>query len=109
MRFHLEMKAEENLAAGISPKEARDAARRQFGNQTLLREVSRDMTGAEARKSEVPFLLDASMQPITAVNAWLQEVAQDGATSSPVHGRPMPITCLITSAIWKRIISTGDR
>jgi predicted permease len=43
MRFHLEMKAEENLAAGVSPEEARYAAQRQFGNQTLLREVSRDM------------------------------------------------------------------
>src|SRR5262245_22275440 len=43
MRFHLEMKAEENLAAGVSPEEARYAARRQFGNQTLLRELSRDM------------------------------------------------------------------
>src|SRR5512145_101662 len=45
MRFHLEMKAEENLAASVSPEEARYAARRQFGNQTLLREVSRDMWG----------------------------------------------------------------
>ncbi len=45
MRFHLEMRAEENLAAGISPEEARYAAQRQFGNQTLLREVSRDMWG----------------------------------------------------------------
>ena len=43
MRFHLEMKAEENLAAGVSPEEARYVARRQFGNQTLLQEVSRDM------------------------------------------------------------------
>jgi putative ABC transport system permease protein len=43
LRFHLEMKEEENLEAGISPEEARYAARRQFGNQTLLREVSRDM------------------------------------------------------------------
>jgi putative ABC transport system permease protein len=43
MRFHLEMKAEENLAAGVSPEDARYAARRQFGNQTLLQEVSRDM------------------------------------------------------------------
>ena len=43
MRFHLEMKAEENLAAGISTEEAPYAARRQFSNQTLLREVSRDM------------------------------------------------------------------
>jgi MacB-like periplasmic core domain len=45
MRFHLEMKAEENLAAGRSPEEARYAAQRQFGNQTLLWEVSRDMWG----------------------------------------------------------------
>ncbi len=45
MRFHLEMKAEENLAAGVSPEEAGYAARRQFGNQTLLKEDSRDMWG----------------------------------------------------------------
>jgi putative ABC transport system permease protein len=43
MRFHLEMKVEENLAAGRSPEEARYAARQQFGNQTLLQEMSRDM------------------------------------------------------------------
>ncbi len=43
MRFHMEMKAEENIAAGVSPEEARYASRRQFGNQTLLREESRDM------------------------------------------------------------------
>src|SRR5262245_61890802 len=43
MRFHLEMKVEENLAAGVSPEEARYSAQRQFGNQTLLQEVSREM------------------------------------------------------------------
>jgi predicted permease len=43
MRFHLEMKAQENAEAGINPEEARYAARRQFGNQTLLQEVSRNM------------------------------------------------------------------
>jgi hypothetical protein len=43
MRFHLEMKAKENLSAGMSSEEARYAARRQFGNQTVLQEVSRDM------------------------------------------------------------------
>jgi predicted permease len=48
MRFHLEMKAEENLAASISPEEARYAAQRQFGNQTLLQEVSRDMWGVRS-------------------------------------------------------------
>src|SRR5262245_44109145 len=43
MRFHLEMKAQENAESGMGPMEARYAAQRQFGNQTLLREVSRDM------------------------------------------------------------------
>src|SRR5262249_38180937 len=43
MRFHLEMKGQENAEAGMGPMEARHAAQRQFGNQTLLREVSRDM------------------------------------------------------------------
>jgi site-specific recombinase XerD len=39
-------------------------------------------TGSEAEKSRVPFLLDAEMRPITAVNAWLRDIAQSGATSS---------------------------
>jgi len=43
MRFHLEMQIEQNLGAGMSPEEARQAARRQFGNQTWLKEVSREM------------------------------------------------------------------
>jgi hypothetical protein len=42
MRFHLEMKAKRNREAGIPAEEARHAARRQFGNATLLREQSRD-------------------------------------------------------------------
>jgi putative ABC transport system permease protein len=45
MRFHLEMKKQENLRAGLEEKDARYAARRQFGNQTLLQEVSREMWG----------------------------------------------------------------
>jgi len=45
MRFHLEMKIEENSKAGMTPKEARYAAQRKFGNQTLLKEVSREMWG----------------------------------------------------------------
>lgn len=43
MQFHLEMKSEENRQAGMEPLEARYAAERQFGNQTLLQEVSREM------------------------------------------------------------------
>jgi putative ABC transport system permease protein len=43
MRFHLEMQIEQNLAAGMAREEARHAAQRQFGNQTWLKEVSREM------------------------------------------------------------------
>jgi len=43
MRFHLEMQIEQNLASGLAPEEARYAARRQFGNQTWLKEASREM------------------------------------------------------------------
>jgi putative ABC transport system permease protein len=48
MQFHLEMKAQENAGAGMEPLEARYAAERQFGNQTLLREVSREMWGVRS-------------------------------------------------------------
>jgi putative ABC transport system permease protein len=43
MRFHLEMQIEQNLASGMAPGEARYAAQRQFGNQTWLKEASREM------------------------------------------------------------------
>jgi len=43
MRFHLEMQIEQNLAAGMAAEEARYDAERQFGNQTWLKEVSREM------------------------------------------------------------------
>jgi putative ABC transport system permease protein len=43
MRFHLEMQIGQNLEAGMGAEEARYAARRQFGNQTWLKEASREM------------------------------------------------------------------
>jgi putative ABC transport system permease protein len=43
MQLHLEMQIEQNLAAGMAAEEARYAARRQFGNQTWLKEASREM------------------------------------------------------------------
>jgi putative ABC transport system permease protein len=43
VRFHLEMKTEEKLSSGMAPEEAAAAARREFGNQILLQEVSREM------------------------------------------------------------------
>jgi len=43
MRFHLEMQIEQNLASGMTAEEAHYSARRQFGNQPWLKEVSREM------------------------------------------------------------------
>jgi len=43
MRFHIEMQIEQNLKAGMAAEEAHQASQRQFGNQTWLKEVSREM------------------------------------------------------------------
>src|SRR5579864_7948338 len=43
MQHHLALKAEENMRAGMSEKEARYAAQREFGNVTLLNEDSRSV------------------------------------------------------------------
>ena len=45
IQFHLDQQIAENLAAGISPKEAHYAAMRAFGNPTLLKEEARDTWG----------------------------------------------------------------
>src|SRR5437667_12380571 len=42
LRFHLERQIAEHIAQGMSPAEARYAARRAFGNPTLLREQARE-------------------------------------------------------------------
>ncbi|PYV09173.1 MAG: permease, partial [Acidobacteria bacterium] len=43
MRSHMEMRLEQNLESGMPADEARRAALRQFGNFTLLKEVSLEM------------------------------------------------------------------
>ena len=45
IRFHLANEAGELMAAGMSPEEARAAARRDFGNVTLIRELTREAWG----------------------------------------------------------------
>jgi predicted permease len=43
LRTHIEMRAQDNLAAGMSPEEARYDAQRRFGNSTLVKEDTRAM------------------------------------------------------------------
>jgi len=45
LKFHVEMRTRENVAAGMSPKEARDAALRQFGNVGAVTEETREAWG----------------------------------------------------------------
>jgi predicted permease len=42
VQFHIEQQTVENIAAGMSPEEARFAAMRAFGNLTLIREQARE-------------------------------------------------------------------
>ena len=51
MRLHRVMKERELIAGGAASEEARYAARRQFGSQTLLLEASRDMWGFRSLES----------------------------------------------------------
>src|SRR5438045_6101669 len=45
IQFHLEQQITENIAAGMSPEQARYAAKRTFGDPTLLKEKKRDTWG----------------------------------------------------------------
>ena len=45
IRFHLARETDERIAAGMSPEAARAAARRDFGNVTLTRELTREAWG----------------------------------------------------------------
>src|SRR5713101_2145341 len=43
LRSHIDMRTNDNLAAGMSPQEARYDAQRRFGNSTLVKEDTRAM------------------------------------------------------------------
>ena len=51
MLFHFHRQREENLAAGMSPEEAKNAARRAIGNRTAIQEQCRDARGVNLIES----------------------------------------------------------
>ena len=57
VRLHLELREQEHIKAGLSPKEARQAVSRRFGNATLLKEQSHMAWGWEWLES---FLQDVA-------------------------------------------------
>jgi putative ABC transport system permease protein len=46
LHFHIEMRERENIAAGMTPDEAREDARRRFGNFEQLKQTCREIRGA---------------------------------------------------------------
>ncbi len=57
MRLHLELRQQDQIRAGLSPREAHQAVSRRFGNPTLLKEQSHMVWGWEWLES---FLQDAA-------------------------------------------------
>ena len=45
MRFHLDMRTEENIRRGMSPEDARRAAERRFGRLTRIKEMGYEVRG----------------------------------------------------------------
>src|ERR1700722_3982761 len=57
LRFHLEERVDENIAAGMSAEEARRDAHLRFGNPTLLKE--------SARENDILVWLETAMQDLS--------------------------------------------
>jgi predicted permease len=77
IRFHLEMKTSQRIAAGASAQEAQRATRVQFGNAVLLRERSREMWSFR----------------------WIDELAQDLRYSFRMIGKSPALACVVISSL----------
>lgn len=100
IRFHLEHETEKNVRAGMSPDEARRAARRAFGNVEMARESHRDSFGvrwARDLAADARFALRTLRHtPVLAATAIVTIALGVGANTaifSAVNGvilRPLP-------------------
>ena len=79
LEFHFELLVQENIDDGMSPREAREAAQRVFGNVALVEEQCRD----QRRRYVVP---RSSPEPAS----WPENPAQE----SRIHGRGHAVACL---------------
>jgi hypothetical protein len=57
LRFHIEQRTAENIAAGMTPAEAGREARKRFGNVQSVREECRETTGASLGETTLKDIL----------------------------------------------------
>lgn len=98
IRFHLEMRVQANLEAGMSPEEARADAERRFGDPDQVRKAGREylrpLQGNDLRSRTVLGLAGKRATLFQAVSGWLAMLRDD-----LVHGaRALVRQPLITTA-----------
>lgn len=75
LRSHLEMAAKARMERGADPKDAQHAARREFGNVTLVKEVARDMWGGR-------WLRDLVAGRYECYRQWSSTLEREGETDA---------------------------